>query len=135
MAVDPAETFRLVPAAACGRLHGRVAGLRQLRGGSLANVEYDLANLWARDQSGFAVVTSQEVASGVVKLSQYKAVLPLNGVDAALKAYAAAAVSANEVAARDVRSRLRSAVQSVLAADGARRRGRPPQRIHHAGRE
>jgi hypothetical protein len=59
-------------------------------GGSLANVEYDLASLWARDQSGFAVVTSQEVASGVVKLSQYKAILPLNGVDAALKAYAAA---------------------------------------------
>ena len=65
-------------------------GFGNSAGGSLANVEYDLATLWARDQSGFAVVTSQEVASGVVKLSQYKAVLPLNGVDAALKAYAAA---------------------------------------------
>jgi hypothetical protein len=65
-------------------------GFGNSAGGSLANVEYDLATLWARDQSGFAVVTSQEVASGVVKLSQYKAVLPLNGVDAALKSYAAA---------------------------------------------
>jgi hypothetical protein len=65
-------------------------GFGNSAGGSLANVEYDLATLWARDQSGFAVVTSQEVASGVVKLSQYKAVLPLNGMDAALKAYGAA---------------------------------------------
>jgi hypothetical protein len=64
-------------------------GFGDSAGGSLANVEYDLATLWARDQSGFAVVTSQEVASGVARLSQYKAVLPLNGVDTALKAYAA----------------------------------------------
>jgi hypothetical protein len=64
-------------------------GFGNSAGGSMTNVEYDLATLWARDQSGFAVVTSQEVANGVVKLSQYKAVLPLNGVDAALKAYAA----------------------------------------------
>jgi hypothetical protein len=64
-------------------------GFGNSAGGSMTNVEYDLATLWDRDQSGFAVVTSQEVATGVVKLSQYKAVLPLNGVDAALKAYAA----------------------------------------------
>jgi Beta-galactosidase len=64
-------------------------GFGNSAGGSLANVEFDLANLWNRDQSGFAVVTSKEVASGVVKLSRYKAVLPINGVDAALKAYAA----------------------------------------------
>jgi hypothetical protein len=64
-------------------------GFGNSAGGSMTNVEYDLATLWQRDQSGFAVVTSQEVASGVVKLSQYKAVLPLNGVDAALKSYAA----------------------------------------------
>jgi hypothetical protein len=59
-------------------------------GGSLANVENDLASLWERDQSGFAVVTSQEVANGAVNLSQYRAILPLNGVDATLKAYQAA---------------------------------------------
>jgi hypothetical protein len=64
-------------------------GFGNSTGGSMTNVEYDLATLWDRDQSGFAVVTSQEVATGVVKLSQYKAVLPLNGVDSALKAYAA----------------------------------------------
>jgi hypothetical protein len=64
-------------------------GFGDSAGGNMTNVEYDLATLWARDQSGFAVVTSQEVAAGVVKLSQYKAVLPLNGTDSALKAYAA----------------------------------------------
>jgi hypothetical protein len=64
-------------------------GFANSAGGSMTNVEYDLATLWQRDQSGFAVVTSQEVADGAVKLSQYKAVLPLNGVDSALKAYAA----------------------------------------------
>jgi hypothetical protein len=64
-------------------------GFGNSAGGSMTNVEYDLATLWNRNQSGFAVVTSQEVAAGKVKLSQYKAVLPLNGVDAALKAYAA----------------------------------------------
>ncbi|HEX3959930.1 MAG TPA: beta-galactosidase [Trebonia sp.] len=64
-------------------------GFGNSAGGNMTNVEYDLATLWQRDPSGFAVVTSQEVATGVVKLSQYKAVLPLNGVDSALKAYAA----------------------------------------------
>jgi hypothetical protein len=56
-------------------------------GGSMQNIENDLASLWERDQSGFAVVTSQEVANGAVKLSRYKAILPLNGVDATLKSY------------------------------------------------
>jgi hypothetical protein len=42
---------------------------------------------WFGYQAGFAVVTSQEVDTGIVKLSQYKAVLPLNGVDANLTAY------------------------------------------------
>jgi hypothetical protein len=59
-------------------------------GGSLSNVENNLSSLWERDQSGFAVVTSQEVANNAVKLSQYKAILPLNGVDATLKSYQAA---------------------------------------------
>jgi hypothetical protein len=59
-------------------------------GGSLSQVENDLTSLWQTDQSGFAVVTSQEVANGAVKLSRYKAILPLNGVDAALESYQAA---------------------------------------------
>jgi hypothetical protein len=59
-------------------------------GGSLSSVENDLTSLWETDQSGFAVVTSQEVANGAAKLSQYKAILPLNGVDATLESYQAA---------------------------------------------
>ena len=59
-------------------------------GGSLSQVENELTSLWQTDQSGFAVVTSQEVANHAVNLSQYKAVLPLNGVDATLKSYQAA---------------------------------------------
>lgn len=58
-------------------------------GGSLANVENNLTALWSRDQSGFAVVTSEEVADHTVDLSKYRAVLPLNGVDAALTKYQA----------------------------------------------
>jgi hypothetical protein len=56
-------------------------------GGSLATPENEISNLWDDYQAGFAVVTSQEVNSGIVKLSQYKAVLPTNGVDANLTAY------------------------------------------------
>jgi Carbohydrate binding module (family 6)/F5/8 type C domain/Abnormal spindle-like microcephaly-assoc'd, ASPM-SPD-2-Hydin len=56
-------------------------------GGSLNNVENDLANLWLNYQAGFTVVTSQEVKNGAVSLSQFKAVLPLNGVDANLNSY------------------------------------------------
>ena len=56
-------------------------------GGSLASPENDITGLWDGYQAGFAVVTSQEVDSGIVKLSQYKAVLPTNGVDANLTAY------------------------------------------------
>jgi hypothetical protein len=59
-------------------------------GGGLAQVENELTSLWNREQSGFAVITSEEVADGAVKLSQYRAVLPLNGVDATLKSYQAA---------------------------------------------
>jgi hypothetical protein len=59
-------------------------------GGSLASPENDITGLWDGYQAGFAVVTSQEVDSGIVKLSQYKAVLPTNGVDANLTAYKAA---------------------------------------------
>ena len=56
-------------------------------GGSLNNAENEIANLWLNYQSGFTVVTSQEVNNGAIKLSQFKAVLPLNGVDANLTAY------------------------------------------------
>jgi len=56
-------------------------------GGSLNNVQNEIANLWLNDQAGFSVVTSQEVADGAVSLSSFKAVLPLNGVDANLSAY------------------------------------------------
>lgn len=62
-------------------------GYGNASGGSLSSAENDLASLWETDQSGFAVVTSQEVADGAVRLSQYKAVLPLNGVDATLESY------------------------------------------------
>ena len=56
-------------------------------GGSLATPENAIDNLWLAYQAGFAVVTSQEVNAGVVKLSQYQAILPANGVDANLTAY------------------------------------------------
>jgi hypothetical protein len=62
-------------------------GYGNANGGSLSSVENDLASLWETDQSGFAVVTSQEVANGAVDLSQYKAILPLNGTDATLQSY------------------------------------------------
>ncbi|MHA7984855.1 hypothetical protein ACX9R5_03535 [Rathayibacter sp. CAU 1779] len=57
-------------------------------GGSLLNVENLITTAWDRDQSGFDVVTSQEIANGRVDLSHYRAVLPLNGQDAHVSAYA-----------------------------------------------
>jgi len=59
-------------------------------GGNLATPENEISDLWDGYQAGFAVVTSQEVNSGIVKLSQYKAVLPANGVDGDLTAYQSA---------------------------------------------
>jgi len=56
-------------------------------GGSLGAPENTIAAAWDQYQGGFAVVTSEEVKTGIVKLSQYKAVLPINGVDANLTAY------------------------------------------------
>jgi hypothetical protein len=56
-------------------------------GGGLAAPENDITDLWDGYQAGFAVITSQEVDNGTVKLSQYKAILPVNGVDANLTAY------------------------------------------------
>ena len=62
-------------------------GYGNTNGGSLNNVESDLANLWLNYQAGFTVVTSQEVKNGAVSLSQFKAILPLNGVDTNLTSY------------------------------------------------
>jgi hypothetical protein len=56
-------------------------------GGSLGAPENDIASAWDQYQGGFSVVTSEEVDTGVVKLSQYQAILPINGVDANLTAY------------------------------------------------
>ena len=56
-------------------------------GGSLSNVENALAALWDGYQAGFAVVTSDELANHADSLSKYRAVLPLNGMDANLTAY------------------------------------------------
>ena len=62
-------------------------GYGNTNGGSLNNAQNEIANLWLNYQSGFTVVTSQEVNNGAVKLSSFKAVLPLNGVDANLTSY------------------------------------------------
>ena len=62
-------------------------GYGNTSGGSLNNVENEIANLWLNYQAGFTVVTSQEVKNGAVSLSQFKAILPLNGVDANLTSY------------------------------------------------
>ena len=62
-------------------------GYGNTNGGSLNNAENEIANLWLNYQAGFSVVTSQEVNNGAVSLSKFKAVLPLNGVDANLTAY------------------------------------------------
>lgn len=56
-------------------------------GGSLGAPEDNIAAAWDQYQGGFSVVTSEEVDTGIVKLSQYQAVLPINGVDANLTAY------------------------------------------------
>ncbi|HUN32756.1 MAG TPA: discoidin domain-containing protein [Trebonia sp.] len=66
------------------------AGYGNTSGGSLSNVESQLGNLWLNYQAGFTVVTSQEVNNGAVSLARFKAVLPLNGVDANLTAYKSA---------------------------------------------
>lgn len=65
-------------------------GYGNTSGGSLNNVQNEIGNLWLNYQAGFSVVTSQEVNNGAVSLSGFKAVLPLNGVDANLTAYAGA---------------------------------------------
>ena len=56
-------------------------------GPALGAPENNIAALWDGYQAGFTVVTSDEVNTGIAKLSQFKAVLPINGVDANLTAY------------------------------------------------
>jgi hypothetical protein len=56
-------------------------------GGNLLTPEDAISNVWLGNQASFAVVTSQEVANGAVNLSQFKAILPMNGVDATLRSY------------------------------------------------
>ena len=62
-------------------------GYGNTNGGSLGGVEGLTQNIWQNFQAGLSIVTSQEVANGAVSLSSFKAVLPLNGVDANLTAY------------------------------------------------
>jgi Beta-galactosidase len=62
-------------------------GYGNTSGGGLGNVQTETADIWQSFQAGFSIVTSQEVRNGAVKLSSFKAVLPLNGVDANLAAY------------------------------------------------
>jgi hypothetical protein len=62
-------------------------GYGNTNGGSLNNAENEIANLWLNYQVGFSVVTSLEVNNGAISLSKFRAVLPLNGVDANLTAY------------------------------------------------
>ncbi|HWG26677.1 beta-galactosidase [Actinospica sp.] len=56
-------------------------------GPSLGAPENNIATAWDQYQGGFSVVTSEEVSTGIVKLSQYKAILPINGTDSNLTAY------------------------------------------------
>ncbi|RAG85517.1 glycoside hydrolase family 42 [Streptacidiphilus pinicola] len=56
-------------------------------GGTLSGVENSIGALWAGHQAGFSVVTSEEIANHADSLAHYRAVLPMNGVDANLAAY------------------------------------------------
>jgi hypothetical protein len=52
-------------------------------------VENEIAADWSDAQTGFTVVTDEEVSHHIVDLSKFKAVLPMNGTDAYLQQYAA----------------------------------------------
>lgn len=62
-------------------------GWGNANGGSLSNAENQITALWSRHQSGFAVVTSDEVENHAVDLKKFRAVLPLNGTDTHVTAY------------------------------------------------
>jgi hypothetical protein len=62
-------------------------GYGNTSGGSLSSVQSQTLSIWDGFQSGLAIVTSQEVANGVVSLSSFKAILPVNGTDANVTAY------------------------------------------------
>ena len=59
------------------------------RAAALAGISDRLAAVWQQAPTGLQVVTDREVASGVVRLAAFRAVLPLTGTDAAVQAYAA----------------------------------------------
>lgn len=52
-------------------------------------VENEIAADWSDAQTGFTVVTDEEVEHHIVDLSQFQAVLPMNGTDTYLQQYAA----------------------------------------------
>ncbi len=57
---------------------------------ALGPMQQQLALLWRRLHIAFTVVTDREIKAGVIRLAQFRAVLPLNGrQDPAIKAYAA----------------------------------------------
>src|SRR6202020_2852933 len=62
-------------------------GYGNTSGGSLNNVQNEIASLWLNYHAGLSGVTRQEVSNGAASLSQFKATLPLNGVDANLTSY------------------------------------------------
>lgn len=57
-------------------------------GSGLLSINATIANIWRKFPMGFAVVTDQEVKDGVVDLDRFRAVLPLNGTDQYIDAYA-----------------------------------------------
>ncbi|HEY4462864.1 MAG TPA: beta-galactosidase, partial [Streptosporangiaceae bacterium] len=54
----------------------------------LANANPAITSIWRKDPVGFAVVTDQEVRDHLVNLRSFRAVLPLNGTDQFVQAYA-----------------------------------------------
>lgn len=55
----------------------------------LANANATIASIWRKLPMGFAVVTDQEVKDHLVNLADFRAVLPLDGSDQYIQAYAA----------------------------------------------
>jgi hypothetical protein len=55
----------------------------------LSGLTQRLGELWREAHVAFTVVTDQELAAHVVQLGAFRAVLPLDGADAAVRAYAA----------------------------------------------
>lgn len=56
---------------------------------ALTGTSAEIGALWSEAHVGLQVVTDRELAAGVARLSAFRAVLPVTGPDAALRAYAA----------------------------------------------